>query len=595
MSVETELNYAIKLHLNGNYSEAKIIYKKILHAAPTNFDVNHLLGVLEFQVTNFFESSRLIKKAIDIYPKNSISHFNLGNSLSALGEHENAQKSYRRAIKLDPAYPDAYLNLGTSQMNTGDYKFAEINLKNCLRYRPKCEKAFYNLGNLFEKLNRNKESDAAYKEAILINKNFAEAYRNLANLNANNRNFKEAISNYLMAIKCNHEFAEVYSSLGVAYAECGDAKLSEENIAKSLELSPHNPVTLSNKAFALRILGGDSIDVEKYFRMAISYDSKHNLAYSGLGRVLVDQGRLEEAILPYLNSYEIDINSYGLEDAVYVSVIRFLKNDHLGSQLILDKLSSVIQNSNNKISLNSKGYWEFLIRLLPMINYKNKLENHKIHVIGESHALSYHNANLSIGGINLNVASHWIPGCKQWHLGNEQSNHYKRSFEKLINLIPRNEKLLLVIGEIDCRIFDGIIPFIKKNLESNYESVIYNTIIGYLRYVSKFSEVREHCLIISGIPAPNIDLSNLSKEDTSLLVCLIRDFNKLLQAQCNHFGFDFLDVYALTNRGDGISNKKWHIDDFHLKPSAIPVLFNEYYVQAATPPSKEKPTEHLGL
>ena len=34
-------------------------------------------------------------------------------------------------------------------------------------------------------------------------------------------------------------------------------------------------------------------------------------------------------------------------------------------------------------------------------------------------------------------------------------------------------------------------------------------------------------------------------------------------------GLGYLDVYKLTNRGDGLSNGIWHIDGTHLSPEGV--------------------------
>ena len=45
--------------------------------------------------------------------------------------------------------------------------------------------------------------------------------------------------------------------------------------------------------------------------------------------------------------------------------------------------------------------------------------------------------------------------------------------------------------------------------------------------------------------------------------------NIVLKDKSTEIGFGFLDVYKLTDRGDGISNQSWHIDEYHLSPEGI--------------------------
>ena len=43
----------------------------------------------------------------------------------------------------------------------------------------------------------------------------------------------------------------------------------------------------------------------------------------------------------------------------------------------------------------------------------------------------------------------------------------------------------------------------------------------------------------------------------------------LLKNKSTEIGFGFLDVYKLTDRGDGFCNQSWHIDEYHLSPEGI--------------------------
>jgi hypothetical protein len=42
----------------------------------------------------------------------------------------------------------------------------------------------------------------------------------------------------------------------------------------------------------------------------------------------------------------------------------------------------------------------------------------------------------------------------------------------------------------------------------------------------------------------------------------------------------FLDVYALTDRGDGIASDDWHIDIYHLRADATKEAFRKHCIHA---------------
>ena len=79
------------------------------------------------------------------------------------------------------------------------------------------------------------------------------------------------------------------------------------------------------------------------------------------------------------------------------------------------------------------------------------------------------------------------------------------------------------------------------------------------------------------MPCSNIDTKNIPKEKVIELVNLIREFNMVLKDKSIEIGFGFLDLYKLTDRGDGISNQSWNIDEYHLTPEGIHEAWREYF------------------
>jgi hypothetical protein len=78
------------------------------------------------------------------------------------------------------------------------------------------------------------------------------------------------------------------------------------------------------------------------------------------------------------------------------------------------------------------------------------------------------------------------------------------------------------------------------------------------------------------VPATNFPLHTLTPIVAQQLVHLIRTFNATLSELALETGMGYLDVYALTDRGDGIANGQWHIDDHHLLPSSIMQAFEKF-------------------
>lgn len=157
-------------------------------------------------------------------------------------------------------------------------------------------------------------------------------------------------------------------------------------------------------------------------------------------------------------------------------------------------------------------------------------------------------------------------------------NKFKTKFESIFNSLPKSSEILLCIGEIDCRLNSGIILHSNKHPEKNISHLITSTINNYLRYILKINNCSEHNIIIQGVPCPNIDTKELSNKKLALLIDVVKRFNIELKNKSKEMGFGFLDVYKLTDRGDGLSNAIWHIDNNHLSPEGIQKAWKEYTI-----------------
>jgi hypothetical protein len=199
---------------------------------------------------------------------------------------------------------------------------------------------------------------------------------------------------------------------------------------------------------------------------------------------------------------------------------------------------------------------------------KPDTEIETLHVIGESHSLSPNKAIFPWVGKQVQAKCYFVMGLKMWHLASAHQNYHKASFNIQLANIPQRSMLLVTVGEIDCRLDEGIWMASKKQAK-NYSSVVTDTINGYLGYLDKsFSNKIFTNITLQGVPAPAYSVDELrSTGYVNEFLQMIRLVNELLCTGAKHRGWRFLDVHAATSNDEGVSNKQWHIDGHHLKPS----------------------------
>tara|TARA_B100000579_G_scaffold435946_1_gene460535 strand:- start:497 stop:2251 length:1755 start_codon:yes stop_codon:yes gene_type:complete len=236
---EEIISQALKLHSEGNISEAKKYYEKFIAKGFNNHIVFSNYGVILQGLGKLKEAEISLLKAIKVRPQFEIAHFNLGGILKDLGKLKEAELSLRKAIELKPNYAEAYNNLGTTFKDLGKSKEAEISLLKAIQIKPDYAEAYYNLGGILKDLGKLKEAELSLRKAIEIKPNYAEAYNNLANTLKDLRKSREAKISICKAIRLKNGFSEAYYNHGMILKDLGKLKEAELSLRKAIELKPN--------------------------------------------------------------------------------------------------------------------------------------------------------------------------------------------------------------------------------------------------------------------------------------------------------------------------------------------------------------------
>ena len=126
--------------------------------------------------------------------------FNLGVELEATSTQE-AQRAYHMALEIDPKMTAAHLNLGKLYHDGAELQKAEAHYRAAFEGDPEDPAPRFNLGVLLEDLKRPQEALQAYREAIKLDPSFADAHYNLGLLFESMGKKAEAFTHFRMARK----------------------------------------------------------------------------------------------------------------------------------------------------------------------------------------------------------------------------------------------------------------------------------------------------------------------------------------------------------------------------------------------------------
>jgi protein O-GlcNAc transferase len=114
---------------------------------------------------------------------------------------QDAQRAYEMALELDPKMTDAHVNLGRLYHDAKRWEKAEAHYRAAAEQAPDDPTPHFNLGVLMEDLRRSDEAIRAYSQAIERDPAFADAHCNLGLLHESMGNKAKAIAHLRAARK----------------------------------------------------------------------------------------------------------------------------------------------------------------------------------------------------------------------------------------------------------------------------------------------------------------------------------------------------------------------------------------------------------
>ena len=558
------------------------------------------------------EAESQLRRALAIDPTLAEAHVNLGNVLHKLDKPGNADDAYGEAFAHAADNPETFSNLAVALMGRQQYAPALESLEKALAIDPGHAAALFNRGTLRQYQGEFAEAVVDFRAAITARPDFANAYYGLGNALEATADSEGAITAYGDSIKANPVHANACLGLSRLLRDEGRINEAVALLRKAAEENAANPIVLSMLANLL----GDGDDLDEAVSVgtrAHVIDDSSAPAICSLAKALVEKGLYEGAASVYgkltapadahdvvahgwlagsllrhqrfedgwfildrmLDEAELsDRQRYGY--LIYKAIHCWLSDDAAGCDRLVDEAAAIVQRvGSHKVNKNPLVYSNYLKglaanRLLKPDLYRDAAPD-TLHIIGESHCLSPHGTALEIGGALYRLESHMIIGCKAWHLADPKVNYFQRAYWTIAGGLPEGANLLVNIGEIDCRMDEGMFPRHKKS-GTALEEIIASTVGGFVGFVATLAAARGHQANICGVPAPHHARSSafpMTDDDLRAYHDMIKIFNKVLEDTAKQHECGFVDLYSITVGEDGSADGGQHIDRTHLYPSVI--------------------------
>ncbi|HZV64883.1 MAG TPA: tetratricopeptide repeat protein, partial [Telluria sp.] len=576
---ENQLVLAAALSANNEHEQAYQLVTTVLQHHPNYAEAFANRAMLRLRRKDIAGSLADVEQSLSIKPHLTQLWGMAGSLRYQLNNLPGAIDALEKALYYEPNNIEHLLNLGEIKRQSGSLEVAIAVLEKATALAPENANVWALLGTVLQGSERSSEAQAAYAKALTLAPEHAEVANNLGALAKAEGNWEDALRYFKRALAIKPNFVEAHNNLGVALQNMRRFDEAVASFRAALALMPEYAAAHNNLGATFKDMGRLE-EAEASYRQALKIQPDHAEAICNLANTLCDLDKLPQAALEYQKALTIDPANSGLDAAVHLAILCYLDGDIVQSAAKLLE-SRPIRSTTNSQHKHARVYWHYLDKLVSHRQQLGDQDQHPeyletLHVIGESHSLSTHGIAVRYKGKKMRCAAEWISGCKQWHLGNDKANRYKHRLELIMARLAPKSTILLCIGEIDCRHDEGIIKASSECPGKTLVELAHATVDAYIHYVAAIAERFGHRIVVGGVPCPNIPFDELAEATAKQFVHLIQIFNQRLKSQALAARMDFLNMHALTDRGDGISNGEWHIDHHHLLPHAVAEAFDRH-------------------
>lgn len=287
-SINIRLNYANLLWKTGREQEALEQYKASLQSDPTNHAALTAMGYLSRDLHDPASAEKYFLKLAELYPKDFVPHFALGDLYTANKQFDRAQASYEKAVELAPQHPMIYAAAINSSIEAHNLpgaknwidKAAQIAVVNdapqVMRERQRYltfthdYQAAADLGyKVIEKLPHDPEAPVYLAYDLLYLNRLDDAYA--------------IVQRFEREMPKDKDLPLV---AGYVHAHKGQPKDAEADFTRSLQIEPNDATAYMNRGFVrndLREASKGVADFESALKLRPNYGEAHlGLAFADL-------------------------------------------------------------------------------------------------------------------------------------------------------------------------------------------------------------------------------------------------------------------------------------------------------------------------
>eukprot|EP01060_Flectonema_neradi_P038450 TRINITY_DN8067_c0_g1_i1.p1 TRINITY_DN8067_c0_g1~~TRINITY_DN8067_c0_g1_i1.p1 ORF type:complete len:768 (+),score=192.64 TRINITY_DN8067_c0_g1_i1:342-2306(+) len=313
-------------------------------------------------------------------------------------------------------------------------------------------------------------------------------------------------------------------------------------------------------------------DAEKWLRgseaIAFAESGKKCVWKNGFG--LVDANEEEEII----EVKSCKKGTYAMDEldviAVWFSVVKNLFT--MGCLASLPPLLQILdplrrgQELHQTLIRNEQAYFAVIAQLAETLTIPVPNPGNTLYVCGDSHSLSPSWRTINIKGTEHLMVNSLVTGLKCWHLRKDAHFYPKYNFLNVVERIPKNSKVMMTVGEIDCR--EGILVAVEKGRYKDIEEGMNTIITIYIDNLLKLQKEKNFEIYVH----PALPVLDVTRKQVitfnDLLGKALAEHPKVKACKKIHW----LDFYQDLLTEDNKFKKDYDYDGTHICPSYLKLV-----------------------
>lgn len=293
-SADGPFGLAVRHHQAGQLLEAESLYRQVLAADRRHFGSWHHLGILALQRGQPQAALEPFSHALVVDDRVPECHYNMAYALQQVGRLPEAAAHYRKALALKPDYVDAATNLGNVLTALGNHGEAADCYERVLAQATSAE-AHYNLGSAWARIGRLDDAIVQFERALTLKGDLVGAHNNLANALVAQGRPDQALAHFERAIALDPKLIQAHANLGTVLLSLGRLEPAAAALERALALAPDFADAHTNLGNVFLALGRLP-EAEARYRRALALNGDLVEALNNLGIVLAARGEHVTAV-----------------------------------------------------------------------------------------------------------------------------------------------------------------------------------------------------------------------------------------------------------------------------------------------------------